>query len=208
MKGPIPKSPVLSGNGTSFWFFWGGFLYLQQLLVISPLVETMPSIIIRPALITDISSIVKVGLGAFTKEEVAGFIIEGENPYSSIENLQKVWDQVNLLKDGSEVYVAEHEGKMVGFIVCNMRRDDDNIDNLVVAKEEQGKGIGRLLVRYVEKLAISRGYDVLKTDTTENAEGVPWKAYGFWKRMGYEDNWQRVVLENGLKVIPLVKRLR
>jgi GNAT superfamily N-acetyltransferase len=106
------------------------------------------------------------------------------------------------------VFVAERRGKIVGFIVYNMNSRNDNIDNLVVAKDEQGKGIGRALVEYVENLAKSRGYNIIWTDTTENVEGVPWKAYGFWRKMGYEDTGERVLTEYGFKIIPLVKSLK
>jgi len=168
----------------------------------------MPSLVIRPASVEDVSSIVEVRLGAFTEEEAAGFTIPGESPYVSIERLQKMWDKENLFRDGSEVFVAEREEKVVGFIVFNMRCSDDNIDNVVVAKEEQGKGIGKALVEYVERLAKSRGYDVMKIDTTENVEGVPWKAYGFWRKLGYEDSGERIPTEYGFKDIPLVKKLK
>lgn len=168
----------------------------------------MSSLVIRPASITDIPSIVEVRVGAFTEEEVSGFIVPGESLYASIEKLWKTWDRENLLKDGFEVFVGERKGKVVGFIVYNLKSCDDNIDNLAVAKEEQGKGVGRALVEYVEALAKSRGINVLRTDTTENAEGVPWKSYGFWRRMDYEDIGVRVATEYGFRVIPLVKNLK
>ena len=168
----------------------------------------MSSFVIRPASIIDGSSIVEVRLGALTEEEIFGFIVPGDNLYSSIEKLRELWDRENRLKDGFEVFVAEFEGKVIGFIVYNMEAYDDNIDNVVVAKKEQGKGVGRALVEYVEGLAKSRGFDVITTDTTENAKGVPWKAYGFWKRMGYEDNGKRLSTNYDFKVIPLVKKLK
>jgi len=139
----------------------------------------MSSLVIRPASITDVPSIVEVRLGAFSEEEVSGFIVPGESLYASFEKLRKMWDRENSLKDGLEVFVAECEAKVVGFIVYNMKSPDDNIDNLVVAKEEQGKGVGRSLVEFVEGLAKSRGYNVMCTDTTENAEGVTWRARRF-----------------------------
>ena len=139
----------------------------------------MSSLVIRPASNTDVPSIVEVRLGALTEEEVSGFIVPGESLYASFEKLRKMWDRENLLKDGLEVFVAECEVKVVGFIVYNMKSPDDNIDNLVVAKEEQGKGVGRSLVEFVEGLAKSRGYNVMCTDTTENAEGVTWRARRF-----------------------------
>ncbi len=104
--------------------------------------------------------------------------------------------------------MAECRDKVVGFIVYNMEDCDDNIDNIVVARDEQGKGIGKALVEYVEELAKSRGFHVLKTNTTENAKGVPWKAYGFWKKLGYEDTGERVTTEYNFKVIPLIKNLK
>lgn len=168
----------------------------------------MASLVIRPASIKDVLSIVKVRLGAFTDKEVSGFIVPGESIYASIEKMRKMWDRENFLKDGFEVFVAECEAKVVGFIVYNMNSSDDNIDNVVVAKEEQGKGVGRALVEYVEELARSRGFSVIKTDTIENTGGVPWKAYSFWRKMGYEDNGKRVATKYGFKVIPLVKKLK
>jgi ribosomal protein S18 acetylase RimI-like enzyme len=168
----------------------------------------MSSLIIRPASINDISSIVEVRLAAFTEEEVSGFIVPGESLYTSIRRLRKNWDKENLLKGGFEVFVAECEGKVVGFIVYNTKSSDGNIDNVVVAKEEQGKGIGKALVEFAEALAKSRGINVMRTDTTENAEGDPWQSCGFWRKMGYEDTGERRVTEYGFKIISLVKKLK
>jgi ribosomal protein S18 acetylase RimI-like enzyme len=168
----------------------------------------MHSLVIRPASIRDISSIVTGRIGALTKEDISGFSIPEDNLYSSTEKLGKMWDIENRLTDGFEVFVAECEGKVVGFIVCKMENCDDNIDNVVVIKEEQGRGIGRALVEYVEGLAKSKGFCFIKTGTTENANGVLWRAYGFWKKMGYEDAGERISTDYGFKVVPLVKRLK
>jgi ribosomal protein S18 acetylase RimI-like enzyme len=104
--------------------------------------------------------------------------------------------------------VAECETKIVGFIVYDMKSSDDNIDNVAVTKEKQGKGVGRALVEHVEAIAKSRGVTVVRTDTTENAKGVPWNSFGFWRKMGYEDTGERVATEYGFKVIPLLKKLK
>ena len=167
----------------------------------------MLSLKIRPATVNDIPSIAEIRSGALTEKEISGFSVPMDNPYSTIKSLRKIWNSQNLLNDGSEVFVAELEGKVVGFVVYSMKSVDDNIDNIVVAREEQGKGVGRVLVEYLEKLAKSRGFSVITTDTTENAEGVPWKAYGFWRKMGYEDKGVRFSTEYGFKVIPLTKNL-
>lgn len=167
----------------------------------------MPSLVINPASIADIPSIAEVRSAALTDEEISGFSVPGSSLYYSKEKLMEMWDTGNRLKDDSEVFVALFDGKVVGFIVFNMNNCDDNIDNVVVAKKEQGKGVGRALVKYIEELAKSRGMDVVTTDTTENAMGVPWKAYGFWKKLGYEDTGKRLPSGYDFKVIPLVKKL-
>lgn len=168
----------------------------------------MTSLIILPASITDVPSIVGVRSGTLTDQEISGFTVPGNNLYSSEEKLMEIWDRDNRLKDGSEVFVAVSKGKVIGFIVFNMDDYDDNIDNIVVAKKEQRKGVGRALVEYVEQLAKSRGMDIIKTDTTENAKGVPWKAYGFWKKMGYKDAGERLATDYDFKTIPLAKKLK
>jgi GNAT superfamily N-acetyltransferase len=168
----------------------------------------MSSLIIRPASIEDIALIVKVRLGALTEEELVGFTVPDANLFWTNEKLQEMWDKENRLKDCSEVFVAEVNRRIIGFIVLNMEVNDDNIDNIVVAKEEQGKGVGKALVKFVEKLAKSRGFDTITTDTIENDKGIPWKAYGFWKKMGYKDTGIRLVTKYGFKGIPLVKKLR
>lgn len=163
---------------------------------------------IRPATIHDISSIVNVRLGALTDEEIAGFTASEYAIYSSVEKLRKMWDRKNILKDGFQVFVAEGKGIIIGFVVFRIDGDFGNLDNIVVAKKKQGNGVGRALVEFVEKLAISKGCTLMKTDTSENAMGVPWKAYGFWRRMGFKDNGDRLPTKYDFKEIPLLKKLK
>jgi len=168
----------------------------------------MTSLVIRAASVKDVPSIVRIRLAALAEEEIRGFSAPEFATYSSTEELRKAWSRENRLKDGFEVFVAEDEGRLVGFIVFKMERDYGYIDNIVVSKEKQGKGAGRALVAYVEDIAKSKGCYLIKTDTTENTDGVPWKSYGFWIRMGYEDTGERLPTNYDFKEIPLIKRLR
>jgi len=162
---------------------------------------------IRKATPNDIVSIVQASLASTTKEETEGFSAAEWTTYSSPEELRKVWDEENRLKDGSEIIVAQKNGRIVGFIVFKQEHDFVYIDNIDVAKEEQGKGIGRALVTCVENIARMNGHSTMKTDTTENAQGTPWKSYGFWTKMGYEDTGERLPTKWSFKTIPFVKRL-
>jgi hypothetical protein len=47
----------------------------------------------------------------------------------------------------------------------------------------------------------------MRMDTTGNAAGVPWNAYRFWTRMGYEDTGERLPTPHDFTGIPLINRL-
>jgi len=156
----------------------------------------------------DISSIVNVALTSTVKEETRGFESPEWVTYLSSEELRKAWVEENRLRDGSEVIVAEKNRKIVGFIVFKTEYDYGYIDNIDITRDEQRKGIGRALVTHIENIVKVHGYSLMKTDTTENAEGIPWKSYGFWTKMGYEDTGERLTTKWDFKIIPFVKNLR
>ncbi len=142
-----------------------------------------------------------------TDEEIRGFSTPEPSIFTTAEKLSQSWDKENLLDGGFRVFVAEQERGIVGFIVFRMERDYGYIDNLIVAKEMQGQGVGRALVTYVEGLTKSNGCHLIKTDTTENEKNVPWKSYNFWITMGYKDTGERLPTPYDFKEIPFVKRL-
>ncbi|MBA7654573.1 hypothetical protein ES703_62454 [subsurface metagenome] len=61
------------------------------------------------------------------------------------------------LKKGSDVFVAESNKKILGFVIVESFLWDDGrvyfIDEVVVKKEFQAKGVGNLLINFIEKLA-------------------------------------------------------
>jgi len=96
---------------------------------------------------------------------------------------------------------------IVGFIVFKEEVDYVYIDDVYVIKIEQRKGIGKALVTYFKNIAAASGFPLMKTDTTENAQCVPWKSYGFWKKMSYKDTNKRLPTQWSFKIIPFVKNL-
>jgi ribosomal protein S18 acetylase RimI-like enzyme len=168
----------------------------------------MTKLLLRTATPEDIPSIVRACLTSSTKEEAKGFAADEWVTYSSPEELRKVWARENRLKEGSEVIVAVENGKLVGFIVFKEERDSVYIDDIDITKDEQRKGIGRALVTHVENIAVAKGYSVIKTDTTENVEGVLWKSYGFWTGVGYKDTGERLPTRWSFKTVPFVKHLK
>jgi ribosomal protein S18 acetylase RimI-like enzyme len=168
----------------------------------------MSSLFIRAATIRDVSKIVKIRLKTLNDEEISGFSASEFANTSSTEKLLEVWDKGNRLKDGFEVFLAEDDGKEVGYIMFKVEGDSGYIDDVVVAKEEQGKGVGRALVTYAESVAKSQECYLMKTDTTENTNGIPWKSYDFWLRMGYQDTGERIPTAYDFKEIPFIKTLK
>jgi ribosomal protein S18 acetylase RimI-like enzyme len=166
------------------------------------------NIAIREASAEDIPAIVRVRRDAFTDEEAQGFTPPKSNIFCSSEELRKAWAQKDMWKDGWKVAVAEKSRIIAGFIVFKAGHGCCYIDNLNVARERQREGIGRALVAYTENVAKSKGCSLMKTDTTENAEGTPWKSYAFWTRMGYKDTGERHPTKWSFKTIPFEKSLK
>lgn len=167
----------------------------------------MSPLVIRPATIKDISSIVKIRLETLSDDEILGFSAPEFAKTSSPEALLDSWERGNILKDGFEVFLAEDDRKIVGYMMFKVEGDSCYIDDIVVCKEEQGKGVGKKLVTYAEDKAKSLGCHSMKTDTTENIRGVPWRSYTFWLKMGYKDTGERIPTEYDFKEIHFIKKL-
>jgi ribosomal protein S18 acetylase RimI-like enzyme len=168
----------------------------------------MARLVLRPATPEDIPIISDVDVSSATRSETEGFTSPELGNLSSPDALAKAWAKGSKMKDGSEVAVAEKNGRVVGFIVFKKEPDHFYIDTIDVTGDEQRKGIGKALVTYVERIALANGCFKMKTDTTESAEGVPWKSYGFWTKMGYKDTGERLPTEWTFKTIPFTKNLK
>ena len=167
----------------------------------------MRTLIIRDATANDIPAIVKVRRTAFTAKEVRGFTTPERSIFYSQRELKKAWVKKNQLADGWRVLVAQDSRGIIGFIVFKMENKMGYIDNINIAKHSQQMGVGTALVSYAEGLARSEGINRMLTDTTENAEGKPWKSYTFWIRMGYKDTGERRKTKWSFKEIPFVKNI-
>jgi ribosomal protein S18 acetylase RimI-like enzyme len=167
----------------------------------------MRNLLVRKATIKDIPSIVKVRRAAFTAKEVQGFTTPEHSMFYSRQRMKKAWDKDDTLKGGWNISVAEDGGEVVGFIVFKIEDAVCYIDNINVAKAHQRKGLGKALVSHIERIAKSQGIRIMQTDTTENAEGTPWKSYTFWKKIGYRDTGERFPTKWAFKEIHFVKSL-
>lgn len=65
------------------------------------------------------------------------------------------------------VHVAEHDGVVKGILVLVPEPDAMLLDNVAVAPDAQGLGLGRLLLTYAERAAVAAGYRAIKLYTNE-----------------------------------------
>jgi GNAT superfamily N-acetyltransferase len=102
------------------------------------------------------------------------------------EQMRRRLAQVLQAEDHA-VYVAELDGQVVGWIhVCarplvQVDRAAE-IEGLVVDEDLRGRGIGRLLVRQIERWARERGCGTVYVRSNAVRKG----AHAFYARMGYE----------------------
>ncbi len=167
----------------------------------------MNEVTIRDAQREDIPSIVETSHASATNEEIVGFTAPEWGTFRDIKKLEGEWATENKLRDDFEVIVAEKRGQIVGYLVFKREQEFLYIDLVHIRKSEQRKGLGRALLGHIERLAIESGTTRIETDTVENAQGVPWKSYNFWIKMGFRDTGERLKTKWDFKTIPFVKQL-
>jgi ribosomal protein S18 acetylase RimI-like enzyme len=109
-------------------------------------------------------------------------------------------DYSRRIADG-QVWVVDDENRIVGILV--LEEDDDRflLDNIAVAPDQQGKGVGRVLLEFAEAEAARRGWSeiVLYTHAlmTENI--------ALYRRIGYIETHR--ITEKGFDRVYLTKRV-
>ena len=107
-------------------------------------------------------------------------------------------DYAEKVRHGN-VFVAEHEGVVIGLLVLVSARDHLLIENVAVSPKRQGTGIGLALLRYAEAYAAERHIPELRLYTnaamTENLT--------LYRNLGYREDDRRT--ENGLKRVFMSK---
>jgi ribosomal protein S18 acetylase RimI-like enzyme len=99
-----------------------------------------------------------------------------------------------LSKPGAQAFVATIDGQSCGVISFYPDRDyfTDHprayVDNLAVAQESEGKGVGRALLDYVERWARDHGYREVVLDVFAGNQ----RAIAFYERQGYRPDHIRM----------------
>ena len=112
-------------------------------------------------------------------------ISTGTLGYSCGEDL--VRNRLANMENGRQrVFAAVENGKVVGFLQAELyqllyQKDQINILGLAVRKEFQGKGVGRLLVQYVQVWAKQMNCDTVRVNSATERYG----AHAFYEKMGF-----------------------
>ncbi len=99
-----------------------------------------------------------------------------------------------LSEPGAEAFVATIDGEPCGLISVHPDKDyfTDHprayVDILVVAREAEGRGVGRALMDHVERWARDRGFREVVLDVFSDNRG----AIAFYERQGYRPDHIRM----------------
>ena len=108
------------------------------------------------------------------------------------------YDSISALKQikecfGSELFVAAFEKEIIAFVAAYITSSDKKqvyIDELWVKADFQGKGVGRLLMDFLEKFYKKRGIERIRLVARRSAG-----AYKFYKKLNYKDYKDLIFME-------------
>lgn len=111
----------------------------------------------------------------------------GEDRYSRYDNdsFQKVLESEN-----NYIFVAEEEGKLIGFATCSMRHivrypyPVAQLDELFVLAEYRRHGLGKQLVEKVEQTVKENGCLLMYIESGSERK----EAHIFYEKIGYTNN--------------------
>ena len=170
-----------------------------------------PGVRVRPATRADAPAIVWVWNSSIVPGEDAGFGGGMDSPFHDASVLAALWRDPDVV-GGEEVLVAEMDGRIVGCATVEDRGSELEIVNINVPLPLQGKGVGTILVRWVEERARAEGKQAVTAGTSRSAQGVAWKSLPWWQHLGYrvtheeENAWTRSI-GPGVREIRLRKEL-
>ncbi len=153
---------------------------------------------VRPATQADIAQIVQVSNSSLRPGEDVGFGGRTGSPFENEAKLATAWKEPNIVR-GSEVLVAEMDGRVVGCVTVEDRGGELELVNIDVPMELQRRGIGTRIVRSIEDRARREGKEAVTCGTSRNAQGVAWKSLPWWQHLGYsvtgeeQNEWTRSI---------------
>lgn len=128
--------------------------------------------------------------------EIKALIDELENISCNAVIFASIFDEY-LLDSNSLMYVAENSaGHLLGFISCRGHRLLHHqgmvfeIQELIVTKAEQGKGIGRALIHKIQEDVQRRGAKSLEVTSNKRRK----EAHAFYQSVGFKNSHEKFTI--------------
>ena len=106
---------------------------------------------------------------------------------------QEVYER--LLKDENGVFVAERDGRVVGYVFCDIIKEGNGltlyIDDLCVDPEVRSRGIGRMLIDRAKEYAKEKNCGFLMLNVWEFNEN----AVAFYEKYGFSTRTRHMELK-------------
>ena len=103
-----------------------------------------------------------------------------------------------LIREG-RVHVVDRGGAVKGVLVLIPQQDAMLLDNVAVAPDAQGTGVGRAMLEFAEQAAINAGYGMVRLYTNEAMT----ENLGLYARIGYAETHRAE--EKGLRRVYMAK---
>ncbi len=143
---------------------------------------------IRKGTRKDIGSIVNVWVQEYSKKPY----YEKWTLKTSQKRVKDYFDKKYL------IYVIEIEKKIVGFVIFEIYPFGNGaqtyIADIAVLSENQGNGIGKILMKKVESESRERGSKLISLRSSKKS-----RAFGFYKKLNYREEKDFVNMEKKLK---------
>jgi len=110
-------------------------------------------------------------------------------------------DDYSALIGNRSVYVLVDQGRILGVLVLLPEEETMLLDNVAVRPDMQGRGYGRMLVAFAERLSIERGFRAVRLYTNE-AMGENIRLY---ERLGFVETHRAE--EKGFRRVYMTKPL-
>ena len=121
-----------------------------------------------------------------------------------VQSFRSPWSKLSLLgelhNDVARYYVAEEEGRVVGYGGMWLLFDEAHITNIAVAPENRGQHLGRYLLYGMMEAAHERGADRMTLEVRETNERAQNLYYSFdftkqgYRKRFYEDTGEGAYL--------------
>jgi len=143
--------------------------------------------IVRRVIVQDLPSLRELFLETVLHVNIADYSVEQVRDWVSCGESLERW---NKLFSEQQYWLCEYDGKIVGFISCNL---SGFIHSLFVSKDFQRKGVAKLLLQTVENYAIQNNIRTLTADVSITAKP-------FFESKGFVVVEEQMAQANSLKL--------